>query len=130
MLEEQESFSASYQFINISTSIPCHYANEKLFDYLRLPCYDSCRENILQYFDQTLEYIHQKLLLNQNILVHCQGGISRSPSFVIGYLIKYHSKTFDQAYSFTKEKRKIINPNFNFLTQLKRYEQTIQSATQ
>ncbi|CAF4203142.1 unnamed protein product, partial [Rotaria magnacalcarata] len=26
--------------INISTSIPCHYANEKLFDYLRLPCYD------------------------------------------------------------------------------------------
>ncbi|CAF3636175.1 unnamed protein product [Rotaria socialis] len=114
--------------INISTSIPCHYANEKIFDYLQLPCYDSCRENILQYFDHTLEYIHQKLLLNQNILVHCQGGVSRSPSFVIGYLIKYHSKTFDQAYSFTKEKRKIINPNFYFLTQLKRYEQTIQSA--
>lgn len=115
--------------INISLSIPCHYENEKIFDYLQLPCHDTCQENILQYFDKTFEYIHQKLLLNQNVLIHCQGGISRSPSFVIGYLMKYHSKTFDQAYSFVKEKRKITNPNLSFLTQLTRYEQMITSTT-
>ncbi|CAF2536304.1 unnamed protein product [Rotaria sp. Silwood2] len=111
--------------INISTSIPCYYENETLFDYYKLPCNDLCKENIIQYFDKTFEYIQEKLLLNQNILIHCQGGISRSPSFIIGYLMKYHSKTFDQAYSIVKEKRKIINPNLGFLTQLTRYEQMI-----
>ncbi len=116
--------------INISKTIPCHYENETLFDYLQLPCNDSSQENLLQYFEKTLEYIHQKLLSNQNILVHCQGGISRSPSFIIGYLMKYHSKTFDQAYSLVKDKRKIINPNMNFLAQLTRYEQMITSNMQ
>ncbi|CAF1062410.1 unnamed protein product [Rotaria sordida] len=116
--------------INISKSIPCYYENETLFDYFQLPCNDSGQENILQYFDKTFEYIKDKLFLNENILIHCQGGISRSPSFTIGYLMKYHSKTFDQAYSFVKEKRQIINPNLGFLTQLTRYEQMITSTMQ
>ncbi len=112
--------------INISTTIPCYYENENLFDYLQLLCNDSNQENILQYFENTFDYIQKKLSANENVLVHCQGGISRSPSFVIGYLMKYHSKTFDQAYLLVKEKRKIINPNLNFLTQLTRYEQMMQ----
>jgi dual specificity MAP kinase phosphatase len=116
--------------INISTTIPCYHENENLFEYLRLSCNDNCQENILQYFEKTFEYIHQNLLLNQNVLVHCQGGISRSPSFIIGYLMKYYSKTFDQAYTIVKDKRKIINPNLNFLAQLTRYEQMITSNMQ
>ncbi|CAF1118312.1 unnamed protein product [Rotaria sp. Silwood1] len=116
--------------INISKSIPCYYKNETLFDYLQLPCNDSCQEDIIQYFDKTFKYIEEKLLLNQNILVHCQGGISRSPSFIIGYIMKYHLKTFEQAYSFVKNKRQIISPNLGFLTQLTSYEQMITSAMQ
>ncbi|CAF1394294.1 unnamed protein product [Adineta steineri] len=116
--------------VNISKTIPCYYEQDKLFNYLQLICNDSCQENILQYFDKTLEYIHKNLLLNQNILVHCQGGVSRSPSFIIAYLMKYHSKTFDQAYSIVKDKRKIINPNLSFLAQLTRYEQMIRTITQ
>ncbi|UJR07754.1 hypothetical protein I4U23_012038 [Adineta vaga] len=114
--------------INISTTIPCYYENESSLDYLQLKCQDSAQENILQYFDKTFEYIHKKLLSNENILVHCQGGISRSSSFIIGYLMKYHSKTFNQAYLFVKEKRKIVNPNLNFLAQLTRYEQLIATS--
>ena len=41
--------------------------------------------------------------------------------------MKYHEKTFDQAYLLVKDKRKIINPNLNFLAQLTRYEQIITS---
>jgi len=111
--------------INISTSIPCYFENEKYFEYLRLPCHDSPNQNILQYFETTFEYIHQKLSINKNILVHCQGGISRSPSFVIGYLMRYHSKTFDEAHNLVKNKRNIINPNLNFLGQLTQYQQML-----
>jgi dual specificity MAP kinase phosphatase len=114
--------------INISTSIPCYFENEKVFEYHRLPCHDSPNQNILQYFETTFEYIHEKLLMNKNILVHCQGGVSRSPSFIIGYLMRYHSKTFDEAYTIVKDKRSIINPNFNFLGQLTQYQQMLTSA--
>ena len=112
--------------INISTTIPCYHKDENIFDYLQLPCNDTIQENLLQHFDNTFEYIQKKLSTQENILIHCQGGISRSPSFTIGYLMKYHSKTFNQAYALVKEKRKIINPNLNFLTQLTRYEQMMQ----
>jgi len=111
--------------INISTHIPCYYNDDYSFDYLQLNCQDSSQENLLQYFDKTFEYIQKKLSFKENILVHCQGGISRSPSFVIGYLMKHHSKSFNEAYLFVKERRKIINPNINFLAQLMRYEQMI-----
>ena len=114
--------------INISQAIPCYHQAELQFDYLHLPCNDSSQENILQYFPNALESIQMSLSLKQNVLVHCQAGVSRSPSFVIGYLMKYHSKTFDQAYSLVREKRRIINPNFNFLAQLTRYEQMLNTT--
>ncbi|CAF1083560.1 unnamed protein product [Adineta ricciae] len=119
-------YNAIKAIINISTTIPCHYQDDHSLDYLQLNCQDSTQENLLQHFDKTFEYIQKKLASNENVLVHCQGGISRSPSFVIGYLMRYHSKTFNQAYLFVKEKRRIINPNLNFLAQLTRYEQMIE----
>ncbi|CAF3759006.1 unnamed protein product [Rotaria sordida] len=114
--------------VNVSTTIPCYFENENIFEYLRLPCHDSSYQNILQYFETTFEYIHQKLSMNKNILVHCQGGVSRSPSFIIGYLMKYHSKTFEQAHHIVKTKRAIVNPNLNFLGQLTQYEQLLTKA--
>lgn len=114
--------------INISTSIPCQFEDDKVFEYLRIPCHDSSSQNILQYFETTFEYIHQKLIMKKNILVHCQGGVSRSPSFVIGYLMRYHSKTFDEAHNLVKNQRSIINPNLHFLGQLTQYQQILTSV--
>ena len=109
--------------VNISTHIPCYYKQDQLVDYLQLPLQDSVHENLLSHFETTFEYIQKKLFANENVLVHCQGGISRSPSFIIGYLMRYHGQNFQQAYSLVKEKRHIINPNLNFHAQLTRYEQ-------
>jgi hypothetical protein len=114
--------------INISTSIPCAFEDDKTFEYLRVPCHDTCKQNILQHFETTFEYIHKRLLADKKILVHCQGGVSRSPSFIIGYLMRHHSKTFDEAHNLVKTKRSIINPNLNFLGQLTQYQQMLTSA--
>lgn len=111
--------------VNISTSIPCFHENDKTIEYIPVPCHDSPNQNILQYFESIFEVIHARLSSNQNILVHCQGGVSRSPSFVIGYLMKYHSKTFEQAYEIVKKQRKIVNPNLNFISQLTQYQQML-----
>lgn len=114
--------------INISTSLPCYFESDDSIKYIRIPCHDSTHQNILQYFETTFEYIRQQLAAPKNILVHCQGGVSRSPSFVIGYLMRHHSKTFNEAFDFVRSKRSIINPNLNFLGQLMQYERSLLNA--
>lgn len=56
-----------------------------------------------------------------NVLVHCHKGISRSASFVMGYLMKKNDLTWDEALSFLQMSRPIVQPNESFLQQLKQY---------
>ena len=56
-------------------------------------------------------------------LVHCRAGISRSATICLAYLIKTRGYGWEQAYNFVKQKRNMINPNFNFMGQLQKFEQ-------
>lgn len=114
--------------VNVSNTIPCHFLGEQPFDYHQLPCEDSHNQSILEYFEETFKLIDERLKSKKNLLVHCQGGVSRSPSFVIGYLMKYHAKTFDQAYQWVKSKRSIVNPNLNFVGQLTEYQRVLAAS--
>ena len=60
-----------------------------------------------------------------NILVHCKFGISRSPSFIIAYLIKYNKLSVDDALKFVNRKRFQIKPNKGFINQLYIYEKCL-----
>lgn len=48
---------------------------------------DSSKFNILGVMDEVIELIEESLKKG-NVLVHCRHGVSRSSSFIIGYLIK------------------------------------------
>ena len=83
---------------------------------------DSCNpeevaklENILE---EVTDSIHQSLLEGKNVCVHCMAGVSRSPTVVADYLIKYHNITNVIAY--IKQHRGIINPNAGFMAMLKK----------
>jgi dual specificity phosphatase 12 len=57
-----------------------------------------------------------------SILVHCDLGISRSPTIIIAYLMrKYHAKRED-VLAFVRSKQK-VKPNANFTRQLQIWEQ-------
>ena len=58
---------------------------------------------------------------NQNVLVHCMAGISRSTSFVMYYFMKKYHTAFDITFQVIKQKRPIVNPNSSFKKQLKKY---------
>lgn len=45
---------------------------------------------------------------NLPILVHCKGGIERSPLTVVNWLVAKHGLSFDEAYAYTKSKRHVI----------------------
>lgn len=53
--------------------------------------------------------------------VHCNAGVSRSVSVVIGYLMKTQGMPFDAAYAHVKSERKAAQPNDGFRKQLKAY---------
>lgn len=55
------------------------------------------------------------------VYVHCNAGVSRSASFVIAYLMRELAMTFEEAFTFVKQKRPQIMPNHGFVTQLKQY---------
>eukprot|EP00088_Acartia_fossae_P041529 TRINITY_DN43440_c0_g1_i11.p1 TRINITY_DN43440_c0_g1~~TRINITY_DN43440_c0_g1_i11.p1 ORF type:complete len:204 (-),score=14.94 TRINITY_DN43440_c0_g1_i11:250-828(-) len=52
-------------------------------------------------------------------IVHCNAGVSRSATIVIGYLMLREGSTFHQAFQLVKSRRPMINPNPGFLHQLR-----------
>jgi predicted protein tyrosine phosphatase len=67
-------------------------------------------------------FIDKAINSNNNILVHCMAGVSRSVSLVIYYLMKKYHMNFEKAIILIKEKRKVANPNDSFKNQLKQYQ--------
>jgi protein-tyrosine phosphatase len=107
--------------------LKCRYPDD--FKYVQIDIDDTMDENMLNIFKHMSEYINNVLSdTNNKILIHCAAGISRSPSIVIAYLMNNtNMKTFDSAFKFLHNIRPLIDPNPNFIKQLKIYEQMILS---
>lgn len=86
-------------------------------EYHRIIICDGEDANIIQHLKDCIEFIDKA---NNAVLIHCQMGISRSVSIMIGYLI---SKDYDYytAYNLVKKSRSCANPNFGFQVQLMSY---------
>lgn len=75
--------------INVTNEISDYYPDE--FTYVRIPVYDDNKQSIKDYLDNTVETLNKysrPLSNDNNILVHCFMGASRSVSIVLYYLIK------------------------------------------
>jgi protein-tyrosine phosphatase len=73
-------------------------------------------------FDECFLYIENIRLQSRRIFIHCNAGISRSPTIVIAYVMKHLKVDFEHAFKLVKETRLTINPNAGFLSQLKDYD--------
>ncbi len=107
--------------INVTSEIPNYF--EEDFDYKKINIRDTAEDNLNIYFDSILDFIDDKQNKNkeQNILIHCYMGSSRSAAIVVLYLIVKHNYDLNKAIKFLKEKRNIVNINLNFINNLKEY---------
>jgi protein-tyrosine phosphatase len=82
---------------------------------------DNPKVNIIEHIESMVPIIESLLKENKKVLIHCLMGKSRSASIIIGYLIKIHKMSYDEAVDFINNKRNNpIEPNMGFVYQLKK----------
>jgi len=95
---------------------------QKGVKYHQLDLVDNPGANIAKYFIETIKFIDEALSMGHRVLVHCVGGVSRSSSVVIAYIMFKLALTFEKAFDLVKERHERTNPNPGFASQLKLFE--------
>jgi len=92
--------------------------------YLKLELEDSSEfELTLSVFEMANAFIEQIRNESGRVLVHCAGGVSRSATVVLAYLMLKHNLDMCTALAWVKEKRSVIFPNQGFFKKLACLEQ-------
>uniref|UniRef100_A0A0G4HY67 protein-tyrosine-phosphatase n=1 Tax=Chromera velia CCMP2878 TaxID=1169474 RepID=A0A0G4HY67_9ALVE len=74
------------------------------------------------HFENAGKFIHANM--GKGVVVHCAGGISRSSSIVLFYLMKYRNMNLREAFAHTMARRRVIWPNTGFMQQLIEFEKS------
>lgn len=117
--EELEKYKIK-GIINVTKDIPCYY--ETTIKYLRIPIDDSIQTEISKYFEDAHKFIDEHINKGESILVHCKAGISRSATIIISYLMKKQKIKYNESIEIVRKKRKKIDPNLGFCSQLLKFE--------
>jgi len=121
--------------LNATTSLPNVYGNGleppdlgPAFVYRRVPLEDNNKEDLLAHLDGAVDFIADALSKPGNgVLVHCQQGVSRSASIVLGYLVREWNHSFEEAMAHVKQRR-FIQPGDGFIRQLRSYANLLASS--
>jgi dual specificity MAP kinase phosphatase len=117
-----ESSNIRY-ILNLTKSCPNYFLTNNNYRYKQIKIEDSCREDIKSICEDAIAFIDEAKANNSAVLIHCQGGVSRSPTVTIAYLMHLNHVSLKEAYEFVKTRRPCIAPNLNFMGQLLEMEQ-------
>ncbi|XP_038141567.1 dual specificity protein phosphatase 19-like [Cyprinodon tularosa] len=90
--------------------------------YRTLQILDLPETDITSHLEECSCFIDHARAQDGVVLVHCNAGVSRSSSIVIGYLMLREGLSFDDAYNQVKLARPSIRPNAGFSQQLQNYK--------
>ena len=108
-----------------------NYYRRNNIDYLFLYLNDLSSENISKYFDISYNFIDKHIKTDNNVLVNCYAGISRSSTIILNYIYRNNINKFSNSecvacrikniIEYMRTKRSIINPNPGFIQQIIQY---------
>ncbi len=110
--------------MNATIEIRNYFEKSPPFAYSRVAVADTEHTDITPFLTEALDFIHDAREKGHHVLVHCQQGVSRSATVVLGYLIKHVGLDLRSAYVWLKQRRTVVRPKPNFLRQLKMVEKT------
>ncbi|AYV80996.1 MAG: dual specificity protein phosphatase 10 [Harvfovirus sp.] len=90
--------------------------------YLRINITDSNKANIADYLDEVTQFILDNVKLG-GVLVHCQAGISRSPSFIVAFLAKHNNMSVTDALAYVKKCRPSVRPKDKFIESIRSWHE-------
>ncbi|XP_051550852.1 dual specificity protein phosphatase 5-like [Myxocyprinus asiaticus] len=99
------------------------------YDYKWIPVEDSHTADISSHFQEAIDFIECVKEEGGKVLVHCEAGISRSPTICMAYIMKTQQLQLEQAFDIIRQRRAIISPNFSFMGQLLQFESEVVSST-
>ena len=85
--------------------------------YKTIEIEDNEKGKIINYLLPAIEFIDRA----EKCYVHCRAGVSWSSTIVIGYIMLVNHMSYESAREFVEQKRKVIEPNENFVRQLKQF---------
>jgi predicted protein tyrosine phosphatase len=112
--------------------------SELKIDHFMIDAEDSETTNLKKWFKSTNTIIEQYNKKNQNVLIHCTAGISRSVTIVMAYFIylihckgskKPNVPIIHNLYKWMLKRRPRILPNPGFYAQLNAYERECMMST-
>jgi protein-tyrosine phosphatase len=113
-----------------------HSTNElvaRRVTHMRIRLRDVETEDIFAAFEPATQFIHNALSGGSGsggvVYVHCLMGISRSPTIVAAYLLRYGGyRTVEDVLGFLQKIRPCVCPNEGFVTALERWASGEQNA--
>lgn len=109
----------------LNVSRKCSDFSKDKYDYKWIPVEDNHNTDISRHFQEAIDFIDSVRLSGGKVLVHCEAGISRSPTICMAYLMKTKRFRLEEAFDYIKQRRSLISPNFSFMGQLLHYETEI-----
>lgn len=108
--------------LNLTTNVRNKFESDIIYKQIKINDLPSVKIDC--HFAEAFNFLDNVLKLeNNSVLVHCHAGVSRSSSFIIGYLLhKRFFRSYQEAHDFVKQKRPMIRPNDGFVKQLRKLE--------
>jgi protein tyrosine phosphatase len=107
--------------INLADECKTPVQKNNYSSYYHYHLFDKSNFTITHYLNEITNLINEMIESGKQVLVHCREGISRSPAFIIAYLIKFKKMIYDDAYEFVNKHREKIALNFGFRDELQNY---------
>jgi dual specificity phosphatase 12 len=104
------------------------WKHTSLYDHQFLEVQDAEREPISMHFHLAHLFIASNLINNKKVLVHCDSGISRSPTIAAAHLIAFHGYDYLKALRIVAVHHPKTAPRAEFINQLREFSTAINGA--
>eukprot|EP01122_Echinamoeba_exundans_P011747 TRINITY_DN4780_c0_g2_i1.p1 TRINITY_DN4780_c0_g2~~TRINITY_DN4780_c0_g2_i1.p1 ORF type:complete len:634 (-),score=123.61 TRINITY_DN4780_c0_g2_i1:194-2095(-) len=95
------------------------------FEFLHVAMSDYGNQNIKEVLPPCFEFIQSAKNKDGKILVHCRGGVNRSATVVLAWMMHGEKMILKDAWHLLRSKRSVVSPHEQYIAQLKDYEQEL-----